>query len=122
MPAVDTASGLRPLAVIARAILLLRLASAACDDLLQNSGIGTPDIEFWWKRVGLETGLWELGQEPDQITDLWADIQETLETVDSWMANTTTASKTMYKAKRELSLELSYLRDFHRVGLWAVGL
>ena len=105
-----------------RAILLLRLASAACDDLWRKSGIGKSDTKFWWDRVGGDTGLWEPGQPPDQIADLWADIHDSLAEIDTWLADSASSVKCAYEARRSLSRELAHLRDFQRVGLWAIGL
>lgn len=77
---------LHTLSVVSRAILLLRMASAATDNLLQKSIVDRADLKFWWDALGRSAGFWEPDSEPDQLTDLWQDVQENLEVVESWLS------------------------------------
>jgi hypothetical protein len=49
--------GIRPLSVISRALLLLRLASAAASDLLSYAAMTSSEIAFWTDQLGLDIGL-----------------------------------------------------------------
>jgi hypothetical protein len=65
-----------PFSILSRAALLLRAATGSCRDLLTNAGLDTATLAFWWKEIGELRGLWEPGNEPDELTDLWADIRD----------------------------------------------
>lgn len=79
--------------VIARATLLLRVATGACAQLLESSSIGRKELEFWWKSLGEDRGLWEPGDEPDDLTELWPDVEEELDNAAEWKtANASGAS------------------------------
>ncbi len=111
----------RPLSVMARAILLLRLASAAASEFLHESSIQGADLCFWSHRIGEEIGLWKTGAAPDRMTDLWADVEANLETTESWCASNG-ASADAFDVKRDLASELAQLKQFQRVGFWGMGL
>ena len=65
--------------VMARATLLLRVATGASARLLGNAGISANDIAFWWEPLGLERGLWDSATPPGELSDLWADVRAALE-------------------------------------------
>jgi hypothetical protein len=46
--------------------------------LLGRSDISQQDLEFWWKEIGEGLGLWEPGNAPDYLVDLWADVDAAL--------------------------------------------
>lgn len=113
---------IRPISVICRAILLLRLASAACDSLFRESGLVASDMEFWWKELGSEIGLWESGSEPYQMFDLWADIEFRLDTIEDWLDSADSANAGINSAMKDHATDLWHFERFQRVGLWAMGL
>lgn len=118
----DRSGNMRPISVMARAILLLRLASAACDDLFRRSGIDRLDVEFWLSSMGANIGLWEPGEEPERVTDLWADIETALEVIEQWTDGTTSSNGSISRARRELAFDLWQIQQFQRAGFWAMGL
>jgi hypothetical protein len=117
----DRYGKLRPLSVIARAVLLLRLCSAAVDNIMQIQSISCEDIGFWWRAFGHDIGLWDANSEPDSITDLWADIQPVLDDLAGW-CNENTSPVSVARSKQQWSFEIWQLTQFQRAGLWAIGL
>ena len=117
----DSSGYLRPLSVIARAILLLRLSSAAVEDLLQSQSISCQEVKFWWETLGYGIGLWDVDSEPENITDLWADIQPVLDDLAGW-CNENTSPVSVARSKQQWSFEIWQLTQFQRAGLWAIGL
>jgi hypothetical protein len=117
----DRNRNLRPLAIIARAILLLRLASAAAEDMLNSRGVTQVDLGFWWRDLGESIGLWETSAAPGQMADLWADIELVIDDVMQW-CNTTATSTSTIQARQQWAFELWQLAQFQRAGLWAIGL
>jgi len=104
--------------VIARATLLLRVASAACASLLSAAAIKKPSISFWWEAWGAERGLWERGSAPADLFDLWKDVSDALATLSDWVDSHNSASR--FDFRRGWSPELQVLGGAERVGLWAL--
>jgi hypothetical protein len=112
----------RALPVLSRAVLLLRIASAATDYLFREAGIDADDLRFWWRAFGDDTGLWEIdADDPDTMTDLWADVGYDAEAAREWIARLG-GDASAGRAYREIPGSLLQLARFGRAGLWAVGL
>jgi hypothetical protein len=107
--------------VIARATLLLRLATGACARLLNAAGVGQSELEFWWKSLGEDRGLWEPENEPNDLTELWSDIEIELENMAEWnTANAGDASIARWLEDR--SRTINVLGGCERIALWGLGL
>jgi len=106
------------MAMAARAVLLLRIASGASRQLAE--AVGTPnDLRFWWEDFAIQRGLWGADDEPAALTDLWADIEESLDASLRWR---TSGAEERSSALRELGGTLGILGQFERACLWsAVG-
>ncbi|MBV6401674.1 MAG: hypothetical protein CNIPEHKO_01977 [Anaerolineales bacterium] len=109
------------LPILSRAFILLRIASASSEFLLKDGLITKGDMEFWWKDLGTELGLWSSGNEPLLFSDLWEDIRDSLVTVDSWVANNK-GSIDLFGLWQDMPLELKQSAQFNKAGLWALGL
>jgi hypothetical protein len=109
------------LPILSRAFILLRIASAASESLLQNGAIIKDEIDFWWGDLGLELGLWPSGSEPTQFSDLWEDMRDSLFNVDSWVLDNQD-SFDLFSLRRDLPFEIKQFAQFNRAGLWALGL
>jgi len=88
---------------------------------LTQANITKPELEFWWRELGEEIGLWEPGLEPDQMADLWQDVQVAIDDIADWLDSHRGAMNTL-QMERDLSLDLWQLKKFERAGLWTVGL
>lgn len=73
--------------VLARASILLRLATGAASQLFTSNSINKADVEFWWKPFGESRGLWDPSSPPADFNDLWVDIEDTIEMMDGYSAN-----------------------------------
>lgn len=116
---IDDRGAYRPLGILARAFLLLRLATASIEDLLNESNITKSDLEFWWREIGIKKGLWETGTEPNQFSDLWADINTAI--ID--YNNFKTANAQSYELKKlqdHNGFRSDRLTQFHRAYLWGI--
>ena len=72
--------------VLARATLLLRLATGSVSDLLQESGADFgQELEFWWSREAVRRRLWSVGEELGSFSELWGDIESALEDAEAWL-------------------------------------
>lgn len=110
----------QPLPIIARAILLLRVASAAVERNLMATRVSREDLKFWWEGLGNDYGYWANGSSFTQMTDLWADIRDSITLLDDWC--NTSPDKSKLDLNRTHSYELMQISQFNRAGLWAIGI
>lgn len=107
-------------AVLARATLLLRLANAVCAQQLDHANVRKDDLRFWWDRLGQECGYWTEGQEPDTFKDLWQDVADAVEDVDSFVG-IVDPPITMSNINRGVGPEVA-LTQHSRALFWLLGL
>jgi len=108
--------------VVARAFLLLRLASGLCAELLARTHLTKADLGFWSEEIGLGRGLWQLAGEYENadLIDLWIDVASALGELEAWELKAGVMSQERFVA--ELAPELHVVTTCERVGLWALGL
>lgn len=106
------------LQVLSRAVLLLRIATGACLRLLQASDSSRTDLEFWWKLLGDERGLWRVGDEPERLADLWADIAIAIDGLRDWESKPDRADRSIASWRAARLNEISMLGECERVALW----
>ena len=80
-----TPPGAPQVAIVSRAWLLTRLATAIAKSLLDAAHLDREALSFWWRPYGLTAGLWRPDQEPDSFDELWKPIKASLNDVDSWL-------------------------------------
>ena len=107
--------------VIARAIILLRICSAATVDLFRNAGIHNSEMQFWWEYQGLYKGLCQSSFNIDDVLDLWIDMQESIDKLMTWCSHNEGICN-IYTCRQDNSLDMWHLRQFQRTGLWATKL
>ncbi len=77
--------------VLARATLLLRLATGSVADLLQTSGSHfEKELQFWWKEEAVRRRLWSKNMMPETFLDLWDDIEDALGDAEEWLQSSDT--------------------------------
>ncbi len=106
--------------ILARALLMLRLASASTGALLKAAEISRSDVEFWWSPLGTDLGLWDNPSNITHFTDLWADVQAAIETAEVNISSLGGASSIRDVASI-LTRDMS-LTQFSRAPMWLLGL
>ena len=104
---------------MARALLMLRLASARASVLLAAAGVSKSDLKFWWLPLGTDLGLWYDLDEEDFV-DLWTDVADAKESAEDRISDLPEGSSV-----RAVSVVLSgdvTLTQFSRAPLWLLGL
>ncbi|WP_312789268.1 hypothetical protein [Sphingobacterium sp.] len=103
-----------------RAFIFLRLSNNYVRNILKkNNHIDKESLYFWWNNLGISTGLWQEGYEPENFEDLWEDIYTAIEEskLDSVSPNFST---------NELWTKFSnfafLFSTYNRVGLWGLGI
>lgn len=106
--------------VLARSLLMLRIASASNASLLARAQVAKADLEFWWSVLGSDVGLWDTPTDIDAFTDLWVDVVEAMDTAEdriSMVPSTGTVRSVGSTLSRDLALT-----QFSRAPLWLLGL
>ncbi len=107
--------------VIARALVMLRMATGASYRLLESAKFGKTELEFWWQGLGEDFGLWNDSTRPENVTDLWADVSTAITQLTLWM-QTNQATANYASWQNECASEISVLGSCERIGLWGLGL
>ena len=106
--------------ILARGLLMLRLASASTANLLAVAGISKDDLEFWWLPMGYDLGLWEATSDFATFPDLWTDVAEARDEADDRVAQIQDPSR----VKSVVNILSGYppLTQFTRAPLWLLDL
>ena len=108
-------------AVVARATLLLRVASAVCARRLSNAGVTKQELQFWWTRLGEDGGLWSDDADLNSLSDLlWPDVVLALDICESEL-DQLNSSGTVYDIGQILWPQVA-LTQFNRVPFWLLGI
>lgn len=105
-----------PLAIIARSILLLRLASGATSYLIKVSNISRQELDFFFNTIGIDGGFWSPGEAPIDFCDLWADINDLLIEFEDL------ATEPIVTLNKINNLNISTYSQFTRAAVWGTGL
>jgi hypothetical protein len=121
----DARGVVHPLPVMARSLLVLRLASAAVSDFLRESGIHVSHLSFWWEQYGEEIGLWLPGSIPLRIDELWNPIEAVMQDLSVTGVPFDDCSSQLDLQERldkslGIPIDLEALRQFQRAGFWAL--
>lgn len=108
--------------IISRAALLLRVATGLCSRLLENTEIVKEELNFWWNPLGIERGLWKQGEEPDEFTDLWADIETAIEETKKWNFENRNEQSCLVNLIDTHSQYIMRLGECERIALWGLKL
>ena len=90
------------------------------ETLLLRSGLQSNDLSFWWQKIGAARGLWEPTSPPEDLADLWADVGDTLDEVDDFIAVNAAALQSAHRITSGLGHRFSILASHERVGLWSL--
>ena len=108
-----------PLEVVARATLLLALATAAARRHIAAAGYTAQHLAFWWQRHGESRGLWSIGGAPADPIDAWADIKDRLDEVTTWRQQNP-AIQSFYDWRRQGADAVELFGAFELVAIWGL--
>ena len=108
--------------VLARATLLLRLATGCSASLLSEAEPGMQsDLSFWRKDASVRQRLWKNSGPPASSIDLWSDVASASSGLDSWLRKDG-SSVCHHALWTQQAVSASILTSAERVFLWGVGL
>lgn len=117
---IESPPGGEVLPILARAILMLRIASAMTAALLNSATVRMSDIEFWWSPLGEDMGLWQDGQDLTTFADLKSDIEQALDAMQA-LDDEPLNGPTVASVGKAVGSNLE-LTQFVRPSLWLMGL
>ena len=110
--------------VLARATLLLRVATGCLADLLRSAGSNAnADLDFWLSSRSVSRRLWPESDPRSSSIDLWTDVEDALSSVEVWLeSNSNTSPLSHHALWRDQPKEASTLATTERAFLWGAGL
>ena len=106
--------------ILARGLLMLRLASASTASLLASAEVSKSDLEFWWSPLGKDLGLWDAAADIESFSDLWSDVAEAKDKADARLS-AIQGEESVQAVAGILAQDLS-LTQFSRAPMWLLGL
>jgi hypothetical protein len=107
-----------PLAIISRAILMLRIATGATSCLLKSANVTREDLEFYINKVGIDGGFWNKDEMPEDFCDLWSDINDLIGDFEDLSSDPDLTLKKM----NDQNFNVSIYSQFNRAAVWGLGL
>lgn len=107
----DATVFLRPM--LARTVLLLRIATGSAIQLLRDSGHGPTSLSAWVESLAEARGLWPDGTPLDDPRDLWADVEVALDEADA------AGTESLHELLRGLPTGVLTLGQAERVPVWS---
>jgi hypothetical protein len=108
------------LAIIARAVLLLRVATGSVLNLIRSAGVSGQQLEFWWSQLGINRGLWDGSKRRADLMDLWDDITILLQDVQTFRNNTPLGQQTFQLIDDKIPQVISGFGGCERVAIWSL--
>ena len=106
--------------ILARSLLMLRLASASTASLLNAADVSKQDLEFWWSPMGTDLGWWDSSSEVETFSDLWADVAEARDDASADM--TTVSGEGSVRIVADYINQDVAITQFSRAPMWLLGL
>lgn len=107
-------------AVLARAALLLRVASGSACQLFRAAGISSTQISFWWEELGMVRGLWPGKKTRTELFDMWEDISLHLEKIRDFQNQHQQSAQSFYRVGTDLADVVMGLGGSERVAIWSL--
>ncbi|MCY4371593.1 MAG: hypothetical protein OXF41_19765 [bacterium] len=85
--AVDRVDNSDPRPLLARATLLLRIATGVTRDFMHTADIGREHAEGWWNRKAGEIGLSSPADQGSDVGDMWRYVVDALDEIDEWRSS-----------------------------------
>lgn len=112
---------LLPLPIIARAMLLLRIAVGMVSQLYKLGDVTTNELGFVWSNYGLNNGFWTPNNPKTNFNELWTDIQSTIIDLKE-QVNGQGSDNNLSTLISNKSESLTYLSQISRACLWGIDL
>ena len=117
----DDPSAPPDLPVIARAALLLRIATGCWRNLFQEADITPELLGFSWIPFARQRGILDPESRLADCIDLWQEVSDALDDVETWRTSTGPGERTPYALVRRFDSPLAVLTRCERIGFWGLA-
>jgi hypothetical protein len=107
-------------ALLARATLLLRLATGSVLKLIRSAGISGDKLQFWWGQLGINRGLWDGVRDRAELLDLWDDIVALFDDIQTFQSDIPTGEQTFQLIGKRIPQVVTGLGGCERVAIWSL--
>jgi hypothetical protein len=108
------------LKMIARAALLLNLATAAARRLLSEADYSVETLDFWWRKQGERRGFWNSPSDPANPLDSWADVEASINSAETWRQGAGAAATSIRSWRRTQADVMDDLGSLELAGIWGL--
>jgi hypothetical protein len=106
--------------MIARAALLLRVASGFSARLIAGAPFALTDLTFWTSPLAERRAFWSPGAELSDFADLWQDVSLAVDDDREWIRQRAPGPIAMHEWRQERAEVVRPLSECDRVGLWGL--
>ena len=106
--------------ILARSLLLLRLASASTASLFDAAGVTKADLKFWWAALGTDLGWWDAPEDIEMFSDLWSDVGDAKDDAEARLS--AFQGGVSVRAANQILDRNPALTQFARAPMWLLGL
>lgn len=104
--------------LLSRALLLLRVSTGSLNSILKNANVDlVNDLSFWIYGPRMCKKLWTPGEGPDDFFDLWADVDEAIQSLTDW-ADDTESEVSLHNLWQQRAVQASTLSCAESMPLW----
>jgi hypothetical protein len=114
---VDSNGRPRPISVLSRAFLLLRISTSAVKDSLNYSNINFDDYSNWIKYEGTRRGLWPTVENIEDPDDLWTDVEDSNEIILNFLQG---SDVNRFNMMKDVFQYVNILSQKERVFFWGI--
>ncbi len=105
--------------VLARATILLRLATGSTSELLAQAGVNISNELNFWIDSTYSGRIGPVTTSPYASSDLWLDIADAIDNIENWLSNNTNI--THYELMKQYGSDASMLTSTERAAYWGLG-
>jgi hypothetical protein len=105
------------LSVMARACLLLRIASGATQRMLFSASLNTSALEDWWQGFGFSRGLWDVAPVATDLMNLYEDVRVAKDDLDQCA---TSGAGNYWELVAGAPQSFARLGSMEMVGIWSI--
>ncbi len=108
----------KPLPMICRSILLLRLATGSAHNVLSECNIQKGRLDFWWQAKAESIGVIDNTSTDFETIDLYSDISNAIDEIKLKMSSINSRRDAIILAGNEIN----DIKQFQRICFWGLGL
>ena len=106
-----------PRPLLSRAAILLRMATGSAYEFMRATNVDLEMTGSWWQKKALDTGLWRNADTPDEMMDLWADVDYALEQLEGWDPEQSVETRDLFATHAFAVWEMMNLGRLALIGL-----